>query len=192
MTIHDYSRNVHTSIMKNHFCGYFFTNRYCSPMDSFSDDFKAWMDVNQFTAETLAPIIGKSAGTIANWRSIGVPERESVRRFLTEFMATYQPPAAAPESPDFTVRIEFTDDEMAEVTKAAEIVGTGARDFIRRSAVHQARARLDQETPTAEQQFSALKVADAPGNPSSPSTPAHGAQTGQIKYPKGKRRKKEG
>jgi uncharacterized protein (DUF1778 family) len=151
------------------------------------------MDSRNFTADTLAPLISKEPGTIKQWRSRGVPERESVRRFLTEFMATYQPPTAAPESPDFTVRIDFTDDEMAEVTKAAEIVGTGARDFIRRSAVHQARARLDQETQTAEQQFSALKVADAPGNPSSPSTPAHGAQTGQIKYPKGKRRtRKEG
>lgn len=111
-------------------------------MDNFSEDFKSWMDVNQFTAETLAPVIGKSAGTIANWRSIGVPERKSVRRFLTEFMATYQPPVAAPETPDYTVRIDFTDDEMAEITKAAEIVGTGARDFIRRASVHQARVRI--------------------------------------------------
>lgn len=120
----------------------FLPNRYLARMDTFSAEFKSWMDSRNFTADTLAPLISKEPGTIKQWRSRGVPERESVRRFLTEFMATYQPPVAAPETPDFTVRIDFTDEEMAEIAKAAEIVGTGARDFIRRASVHQARVRI--------------------------------------------------
>jgi hypothetical protein len=114
-------------------------------MDTFSEDFKTWMDTRNFTAETLAPVIGKSPQTIANWRSRGVPVRESVRRFLTEFMANYQPPAIAPDSADYTVRVDFTDEEMDAVNLAAAIVGASPRDFIRRSAVHQARVRAAEQ-----------------------------------------------
>lgn len=114
-------------------------------MDSFSEDFKAWMDVNQFTSETLSPMIGKSAGTIAQWRSRGVPERESVRNFLTEFMSTYKPPITLAEPENSTLRIEFTDTELDEVSKASGIVDTPIREFIRRAAIHQARVEMGKD-----------------------------------------------
>jgi len=120
-------------------------------MDSFSEDFKTWMDVKQFTAETLAPVIGKSAGTIANWRSIGVPERSSVRQFLTDFMANYTPSTTEPETS--TIRIEFDDEELDIVSTAAGIVDTPIREFIRRAAVHQARVDAAKSTPAKVSHF---------------------------------------
>lgn len=141
----DYSRFVNPSITKHDFLCFFFTNRYLSLMDSFSEDFKTWMDMNQFTAETLAPVIGKSAGTIANWRSIGVPERSSVRTFLADFMAFYKPSSPSSASDTSTLRIEFNDEELDIVSTAAGIVDTPIRDFIRRAAVHQARTQLEKE-----------------------------------------------
>lgn len=116
-------------------------------MDSFSEDFKTWMDLNQFTSETLAPVIGKSAGTIANWRSIGVPERRSVRAFLAEFMANYTPPFFSDEPATSTIRVEFSDEDLDLVSRAAGIVDTPLREFIRRSAVHRARESMATRLP---------------------------------------------
>ncbi|MFZ9938218.1 MAG: hypothetical protein ACO3JG_14360 [Luteolibacter sp.] len=135
------SRFGNSSIPNCDFSGLFFPNRYFRRMDSFSEEFKSWMDSRNYTAESLAPILGRSPQTIANWRSIGVPERESIRLFLSEFMATYRPGPAALQA-DYTVRIEFTDAEMADVTKACDIVSTTPRDFIRRAALHQARVDI--------------------------------------------------
>ena len=37
-------------------------------------DLKTWMDEHRVTVDRAAEIFGKSAGTIRNWRSAGVPE----------------------------------------------------------------------------------------------------------------------
>lgn len=115
-------------------------------MDNFSEEFKTWMDVKKFTAETLAPVIGKSAGTIAQWRSRGVPERSSVRDFLADFMASYTQPNA--DAATSTLRIEFNDEELDIVSTAAGIVDTPIREFIRRAAVHQARVKAAEAAAT--------------------------------------------
>lgn len=58
-------------------------------MDKYSEDFKTWMDERGLTAETIAPLIQKEEGTIRNWRSRGVPGRESVRSHVSAFMENY-------------------------------------------------------------------------------------------------------
>ena len=140
-------------------------------MDSFSEDFKTWMDGKGFTSETLAPVIGKSPGTIANWRSRGVPERSSVRDFLTAFMADYQRPAPQPE--ETRIAIPFTDDEYELVEKAARLSELGTPAFVRIAATERAQDEIAKR--------SHLKVADG-GQDSIPMPDQN-----PVSYPPGKR-----
>lgn len=58
-------------------------------MDSYSEAFKTWMDDRGLTPENIAAEIKKEAGTLKQWRSRGVPTRDSVRAHVTSFMADY-------------------------------------------------------------------------------------------------------
>lgn len=66
-------------------------------------------------------------------------------------MAEWTDPTSTPQQEAATsiMRVEFDDDELDDVSKASQIVDTPIREFIRRAAVHQARAQLqkDQASP---------------------------------------------
>ena len=127
-------------------------------MDTFSEDFKTWMDDKGFNAQSLAPIIGKSAGTLAQWRSRGVPERESVRNFLTAFMRDYQSPQ--PASQDNQILIPFTDHQYDLVKKAGELTQLGTKEFVRMAATERALERIAEEEKERIESFPPLnKVA---------------------------------
>jgi hypothetical protein len=113
-------------------------------MDSFSEDFKTWMDSEGFNAETLAPIIGKSPGTIANWRSRGVPPRQGVRDFLTGFMRDYKP--AGTIQPENQILIPFTESQYELVEKAGSLTNLGTKEFVRMAATERAREEIADQT----------------------------------------------
>jgi hypothetical protein len=54
---------------------------------------KEWMDANDVTPEQAAEFFGKTAGTIRNWRSSGVPatQREWVTKRMREGLGTPSP-----------------------------------------------------------------------------------------------------
>lgn len=112
-------------------------------MDSFSENFKTWMDGKGFTSETLAPVLGKSPGTIANWRSIGVPVRSSVRDFLINFMDEYQRPL--PQAEETRIAVPFTDKEYALVEKAARLSDVGTPIFVRIAAIKRAQEKIAED-----------------------------------------------
>lgn len=79
-------------------------------MDSFSKDFKRWMDERGLTANSFAPLINKEAGTIKQWRSRGIPSRDSVRFHVTACMAGYdsaRQPVSQPVSQPVTQNLVF-------------------------------------------------------------------------------------
>jgi len=144
-------------------------------MDTFSEDFKTWMDGHGLNAENLAPIIGKSPGTISQWRSRGVPERPSVRDFLTSFMRDYRPTSNIGQiQPENQILIPFSEDQYELVEKAGSLTKLGTKEFVRMAATERA---LDEITKA-----SSLKVADQ-GNESLPMPQQH-----PVSYPAGKRK----
>jgi transcriptional regulator with XRE-family HTH domain len=58
-------------------------------MDDYSMRFKQWMDERGLSPEDIAAAIKKEAGTLKQWRSRGVPSRQSVRAHVDQFMADY-------------------------------------------------------------------------------------------------------
>ncbi len=58
-------------------------------MDSFSQEFKDWMDQRGLSPDDVSEGLKKEAGTIKQWRSRGIPKRESVRSHVREFMTSY-------------------------------------------------------------------------------------------------------
>lgn len=141
------------------------------------------MDERRLKAADVSLPLQVSEQTIHQWRTYGVPERR--RPHVERFMAGWVDPALAAKSEGEmnALRIEFTDAEIDEVSKAARIVDTPIREFIRRSAVHQARNPKELIQPQMEQVR--LKVAEQMENESPPSIPADVAA--KVKYPKGRR-----
>lgn len=58
-------------------------------MDEFSEHFKQWMDERSLSVEALAVLMNKEAGTIYQWRSRGVPKRDTVRSHVTKTMERF-------------------------------------------------------------------------------------------------------
>jgi transcriptional regulator with XRE-family HTH domain len=143
-------------------------------------DLKQWMDARGISALEVAKALGTEEQTVRKWRSQGVPPRRisHVERYMSEWID----PSTAPrtEADTSTLRIEFSDDDLDIVSTAASIVDTPIREFIRRSAVHQARVEITKQSTAP---LPSLKVAE--GNESPRSSPANGA--GGIKYPKGRK-----
>ena len=107
-----------------------------------ADEFKEWMDARGLSAADVAHALGTEEQTVRKWRSQGVPDRR--RPHVERYMSEWVDPASAPrqEADTSTLRIEFTDEELDEVSKASQIVDTPIREFIRRAAIHQARADI--------------------------------------------------
>lgn len=144
-------------------------------------DLKQWMDARGISASEVAKALGIEEQTVRKWRSQGIPPRRisHVERYMSEWID----PSTAPrtDAETSTLRIEFSDDDLDIVSTAAGIVDTPIREFIRRSAVHQARVAINKQSAAP---LPSLKVAE--GNGSHRSTPASGA--GGIKYPKGRKK----
>ena len=140
-------------------------------MDSYSEEFIAWMDRHGLKPKSLAPLIGKKGGTIANWRCNGVPERDGVRDHLTAFMRDYRPIGSI--SQENQLLIPFTEEQYALVEKAGSLTELGTKEFVRMAATERAQDEIAKR--------SHLKVADD-GKDSLPKT-----KQLPVKYPAGKR-----
>ncbi len=118
-----------------------------------TNQFKQWMDERGLSAADVAKSLGTEEQTVRKWRSQGVPDRRRphVERYMAEWIDA-STLAAKAESETSILRIEFTDEEMDEVSQASNIVDTPVREFIRRAAVHQALAdiRKDAERKARE------------------------------------------
>ncbi len=114
-------------------------------MEHHADDFRAWMDERGLSASDVAKDLRTEEQTIRKWRSQGVPDRR--RPHIERYMAEWTGPTSAPRQDADTsvLRIEFTDEELDEVSRAAGIVQTPIREFVRRSAIHQARVSAQRE-----------------------------------------------
>lgn len=127
------------------------------------DDLKSWMDSRGLSAAEVARSLGTEEQTVRKWRSQGVPARRlpHVVRYMAEWIdpTTPAPPAEAETN---ILRIEFDDTELDDVTKAAAIVDTPLREFIRRATIHKAREVMAKEkaAAAAAEQEDDLKVAD--------------------------------
>lgn len=104
--------------------------------------FRDWMDERRLKAADVCEALHVSEQTVHQWRTYGVPERR--RPHVERYMAEWTDPASTPPgiTDAHSLRIEFDDAEIDDVSKAAGIVETNIREFIRRSAVHQARAEI--------------------------------------------------
>lgn len=97
------------------------------------------MDARGLSASDVAREMRVDEATVRNWRSQGVPARR--RPHVERYMAEWTDPAAGPQGAAVNVlRIEFDDEEIDVLSRAANIVDTPIREFVRRSSVHQARA----------------------------------------------------
>jgi len=120
---------------------------------------KEWMDDRRLKASDVCNALQVSEQTIHQWRSYGVPARRQphVERYMAEWVDPSTNPL--PVSTDNNIlRIEFDDAELDAVSEAAAIVNSPIRDFVRRAAVHQARA----ETAKANEPVEGLKLIDEP------------------------------
>lgn len=111
-------------------------------MKQCADDLKDWMDARGLSAAQVAKELGTEEQTIRKWRSQGVPDRR--RPHVERYMAEWVDPATTftTDAETSSLRIEFDDAELDDVSSAAGIVDTPIREFIRRAAVHQARVDI--------------------------------------------------
>jgi hypothetical protein len=93
-------------------------------MKSFND----WMDDRGISPEKAAGLFGKSAGTIRNWRSGGVPEnlRDWVIKRMEELNKTTPAPVVLPER----ISLELTAEEFDTWNRAALAEGKILREWI--------------------------------------------------------------
>lgn len=80
-------------------------------------NFNEWMDEHGLTAEDAAELFRKSAGTIRNWRSLGVPETQVpwVRKVMLEH------DAKSAEAARDRIWLEVTDDQLRAYDAAARL-----------------------------------------------------------------------
>jgi transcriptional regulator with XRE-family HTH domain len=148
--------------------------------------FKSWMDQRGLSASDVAKSLGTEEQTIRKWRSQGVPERR--RPHVERYMAEWIDPSAEEQKTQDTsvLRIEFTDSEMDEVSEASNIVRTPVREFIRRSAIHQARHEKEKESEKQKRE-SNQPLSMVAEEPQTGNNAPHAGNGGPVIYPSKKR-----
>lgn len=131
-------------------------------------NFNEWMDDRGLSAEDAAEIFRKSAGTIRNWRSLGVPESQIpwVQKVMLEH------DAKSAETARDRIWLEVTDDQLRAYDTAARLQDLYWKDW----AIHvlDEAAREDDETLLYDEldPVEPLRVADRPEDPPSEKTGA--------------------
>jgi SOS-response transcriptional repressor LexA len=87
------------------------------------------MDKHGLTAASISPLIKKEAGTINNWRSNGVPERDSVRAHVTAFMEQYDAERDIEAEHLDVINLEISAERFDAWNRAALAEGKIIRDW---------------------------------------------------------------
>lgn len=131
-------------------------------------NFNEWMDERGLSAEDAAEIFRKSAGTIRNWRSLGVPETQVpwVQKVMLEH------DAKSAETARDRIWLEVTDDQLRAYHAAALLEDLYWKDWA--INVLDEAAREDDQTLLydALDPVEPLRVADRPEDPPSEKTVA--------------------
>lgn len=116
-------------------------------MSNYTKDFREWMDRNNLTSESLAPLINRSKGTIENWRSQRVPDR--ARTELTAFMERYDAEKAAEAAKELVdvINLEVTPEQFDSWNKAALEEGLIIREWAIKGLDEMAQEEFSNITP---------------------------------------------
>jgi hypothetical protein len=112
-----------------------------------TEAFFRWMEEKGVSRAEIAPLLGVDERTLSTYRSRGLPRKKAVR--AEAIMREHGIASIGEARSDDTmarIPVHFTDAEYADVQKAAFIVETEVSDFIRRAAIHQARATLGKKS----------------------------------------------
>lgn len=81
------------------------------------------------TSKSLAPLINKGEQTLNNWRSQGIPERDSVRAHVSAFMEKYDSEKIAEIATIDVINLEVSPEKFDQWNRASLEAGLIIRDW---------------------------------------------------------------
>lgn len=110
------------------------------------------MDSHGLSIEKAAELLSKSIGTVKNWRSSGIPTRESVRSHVSAFMKRYDEERAAEAAAELVdvINLEVSAEQFDAWNKAALEKGLIIRDWAIQGLDEMAKEEFSNITPMTQ------------------------------------------